>query len=65
MADPLKETEPSRTPHGMRWDEDDWDGIMRVAAILSAREHDDVTPTSVIRRATRRFVAEVLDGAGG
>lgn len=63
MTEPLKETEPSRTPHGMRWDEDDWEGITRVARILSEREHDEITPTSVIRRAVRRFVADETSAA--
>jgi hypothetical protein len=48
--------------HAITWDAEDWDGILRAAALLTERDHveRETTPTDVIRTGARRFVAEVI-----
>lgn len=52
--------ERERVPHNIRWGDQDWADITASAEVLSAREFDTITPTAVIRRAVRRFVADLL-----
>lgn len=49
-----------RFPHQIKWGDEDWEQIQAAAARLTEQEHDTVTPTSVIRRATRIFVKQLL-----
>ncbi len=54
--------ERQRTPHQIRWGDADWENIVRLAEELSAETGDDVTPTGVIRRATRAYLDAHLNG---
>ncbi|MFZ5624127.1 MAG: hypothetical protein ACOY71_06820 [Gemmatimonadota bacterium] len=47
--------------HTVIWDRADWERIEAAARKLAEQESDDVGPTNVIRRAVRRYTAELLE----
>lgn len=60
MSDSVKETPNLLRPKGVRWTEEDWENINRVAALMAERDHRETDASEVIRMATRRFVADEL-----
>ena len=52
---------PSRQKkHTVIWSRSDWERIEAAAKKLAEREQDEFSPTNVIRRAVRRYTADLL-----
>lgn len=59
MAGPIKQ---ERQQHPVRWEQGDWERILEAADLLASTDplQRVVSPTDVIRNATRRYLDELL-----